>query len=117
MAGYGAQGPLFAANRDPLPSARTARCPVKEGLSGAHPLLGCGFQREEAAALKAVDGQAPFRQVRDLVGRVQAGCAIEVIEVDGNSYSVPWRLIGESVRVVGKPPAEAVTGEDYAAMA
>jgi hypothetical protein len=23
-----------------------------------------------------------------------------VVEVDGNSYSVPWRLIGESVQVV-----------------
>jgi hypothetical protein len=28
---------------------------------------------------------------------VQADC---VIEVDSNAYSVPWRLIGESVRVV-----------------
>ena len=38
-----------------------------------------------------------FGRVRDLVRRVQADCAIEL---DGNSYSVPWRLIGESVRVV-----------------
>ena len=29
--------------------------------------------------------------------KVQADC---VIEVDSNAYSVPWRLIGESVRVV-----------------
>ena len=29
--------------------------------------------------------------------RVQADCAIAV---DGNSYSVPWRLIGESVQVM-----------------
>ena len=28
--------------------------------------------------------------------KVQADCAIEV---DGNAYSVPWRLIGEKVRV------------------
>ena len=35
--------------------------------------------------------------LRTLVRRVQADCAIEV---DGNSYSVPWRLIGESVQVV-----------------
>jgi hypothetical protein len=35
------------------------------------------------------------------VRKVQADCAIEV---DGNAYSVPWRLIGESVRVV-------ITGE------
>jgi hypothetical protein len=33
--------------------------------------------------------------VRELVRRVQADCAIQI---DGNSYSVPWRLIGESVR-------------------
>jgi len=30
------------------------------------------------------------------VRKVQADCAIEV---DGNAYSVPWRLIGETVRV------------------
>jgi hypothetical protein len=35
--------------------------------------------------------------VRELIRRVQADCAIEV---DGNSYSVPWRLIGESVQVI-----------------
>jgi hypothetical protein len=35
--------------------------------------------------------------VRELTRRVQADCAIEV---DANSYSVPWRLIGESVQVV-----------------
>ena len=29
--------------------------------------------------------------------KVQADC---VIDVDSNAYSVPWRLIGESVRVV-----------------
>jgi hypothetical protein len=33
---------------------------------------------------------------RDLLRRVGADCAIEV---DGNAYSVPWRLIGERVRV------------------
>jgi hypothetical protein len=36
------------------------------------------------------------RQVRELVRQVQADCAIKV---DGNSYSVAWRLIGESVQV------------------
>jgi hypothetical protein len=34
---------------------------------------------------------------RELVRKVQADC---VIGVDGDAYSVPWRLIGESVRVV-----------------
>ena len=42
-------------------------------------------------------GRAPFGQLRDLVRRVQADCAIDL---DTNSYSVPWRLIGESVQVV-----------------
>jgi len=55
------------------------------------------FQREEASALRALDGRAPFRQVRDLVRRVQSDCCIEV---DTNAYSVPWRLIGEPVRAV-----------------
>jgi len=55
------------------------------------------FEREEAAALRPLDGRPPFRQRRELVRRVQTDCAVEV---DGNSYSVPWRLIGESVEVV-----------------
>jgi transposase len=55
------------------------------------------FRRDEAAALRSLDGRPPFRQVRDLVRRVQADCCVEV---DTNAYSVPWRLIGETVRVV-----------------
>ena len=63
------------------------------GTTGEAPLL--RFERDEGTALKPLDGRPPFRQVRDLVRRVQADCAIQI---DGNSYSVPWRLIGESVR-------------------
>jgi len=37
-----------------------------------------------------------FISARDLLRRVGADCAVEV---DGNAYSVPWRLIGERVRV------------------
>jgi len=55
------------------------------------------FEDAEAAALEPIDGRPPFRQVRELTRRVQADCAIEV---DANSYSLPWRLIGESVQVV-----------------
>src|SRR5258707_11294252 len=33
---------------------------------------------------------------RELVRKVQADC---VIEIDSNAYSVPWRLISETVRV------------------
>ena len=54
------------------------------------------FQRAEADALRPVAGIPPFVASRELVRKVQADCAIEV---DGNAYSVPWRLIGETVRV------------------
>jgi len=63
------------------------------GTTGEAPLL--RFERDEAAALQPLKGRPPFRQVRELLRRVQADC---VIQIDGNSYSVPWRLIGESVR-------------------
>ena len=54
------------------------------------------FERDEAAALRSPAGIPPFMTARDLLRRVGADCAIEV---DGNAYSVPWRLIGERVRV------------------
>jgi hypothetical protein len=65
------------------------------GTTGETPLM--RFERDEAGALERLAGRPPFRQRRELVRRVQADCAIEV---DGNSYSAPWRLIGESVQVV-----------------
>jgi transposase len=65
------------------------------GTTGEVPLA--RFQREEAAALAPLNGRPPFGQMRELVRRVQADCAIAV---DANSYSVPWRLIGESVQVM-----------------
>jgi transposase len=55
------------------------------------------FQRAEAGALRPITGIPPFAASRELVRKVQADCAIEV---DGNAYSVPWRLIGEKVRVI-----------------
>jgi hypothetical protein len=54
------------------------------------------FQRAEASALRPIAGIPPYAASRELVRKVQADCAIEV---DGNAYSVPWRLIGEKVRV------------------
>jgi transposase len=54
------------------------------------------FARDEAVALRSLTGISPFVTARDLLRRVGADCAIEV---DGNAYSVPWRLIGERVRV------------------
>jgi len=53
------------------------------------------FQRAEAKALKPIAGVAPFHATRELIRRVQSDCAVEI---DGNAYSVPWRLIGETVR-------------------
>ena len=64
------------------------------GTTGEPPLL--RFERDEAAALRPIAGRPPFRQIRELVRKVQADCAVEV---DTNAYSVPWRLIGESVQV------------------
>lgn len=54
------------------------------------------FQRVEAGTLRPIAGMPSFAATRELVRKVQADCAIEV---DGNAYSVPWRLIGETVRV------------------
>jgi hypothetical protein len=54
------------------------------------------FVRDEAKALQPIAGRPPFQQMRELIRRVQADCCVEV---DRNAYSVPWRLIGENVRV------------------
>jgi transposase len=64
------------------------------GTTGEPPIV--RFERDEAAALKPIAGRPPFRQIRELVRKVQADCAVEI---DTNAYSVPWRLIGESVQV------------------
>lgn len=64
------------------------------GTTGEPPLV--RFARAEAAALRPLAGRPPFRQIRELVRKVQADCAVEI---DTNAYSVPWRLIGESVQV------------------
>lgn len=54
------------------------------------------FARAEAVALRPIVGLSSFQALRELSRKVQADCAVEV---DGNAYSVPWRLIGEQVRV------------------
>jgi transposase len=55
------------------------------------------FARDEAARLKPIADRPPFRSCRVLERRVRNDCAVEV---DGNAYSVPWRLIGEIVEVI-----------------
>jgi transposase len=67
----------------------------EHGTTGEPPIE--RFARDEAAALRPLEGRPPFRQIRDLIRRVQSDCCVEV---DTNAYSVPWRLIGETVRVV-----------------
>ena len=54
------------------------------------------FRREEITALASLMGRPPFRQVREMVRRVQADGSVDL---DTNHYSVPWRLIGARVRV------------------
>ena len=54
------------------------------------------FERDEARALRPLGGTPPFTTARDLIRSVGADCAVAI---DGNAYSVPWRLIGERVRV------------------
>ena len=57
------------------------------------------FDRDEAAALRPLNGRPPFQQVRELVRVVGSECTIEL---DTNSYSVPWRLIGQRVAVIAR---------------
>jgi len=64
------------------------------GTTGEPPIV--RFRRDEAGKLKPLAGVPPFRAVRELVRVVQGDCCVEV---DANAYSVPWRLIGERVRV------------------
>ena len=64
------------------------------GTTGEAPIA--RFVREEAAALRPLDGRPPFDPMRELIRRVKTDATIEV---DTNSYSVPWRLIGETVAV------------------
>lgn len=64
------------------------------GTTGELPLVRFA---DEAGVLRPLGGRAPFGQLRDLIRKVQPDCAIDL---DTNSYSVPWRLVGETVQVV-----------------
>ena len=55
------------------------------------------LEREEAAALRPLNGCPPFRQLRELTPRVQNDACVDV---DTNHYSVPWKLIGAQVNVM-----------------
>lgn len=64
------------------------------GTTGQQPLE--RFQRAEAGALRPLGGRPPFQLVREVSRRVHPDSGVEL---DTNSYSVPWRLIGEAVTV------------------
>lgn len=65
------------------------------GTTGESPIA--RFERDERAVLRPLLAKAPFLQVRELSRRVHSDACIEL---DTNRYSVPWKLIGESVTVV-----------------
>jgi transposase len=69
--------------------------PRVHGTTGEPPLL--RFERNERSALKPLPDKAPFLQVREVSRRVHADACIEL---DTSRYSVPWKLIGETVTVV-----------------
>jgi transposase len=64
------------------------------GTTGESPME--RFERDERAALRPLVAKAPFLQVRELTRRVHSDACIEL---DTNRYTVPWKLIGESVTV------------------
>lgn len=64
------------------------------GTTGEAPME--RFTRDEAHRLKPLNDRPPFGTLRELTRVVGNDCAIEV---DTNSYSAPWRLIGERVAV------------------
>jgi hypothetical protein len=65
------------------------------GTTGELPIV--RFERAERQALKPLEAKAPFLQVRELARRVHSDACVEL---DTNRYSVPWRLIGESVTLI-----------------
>jgi len=64
------------------------------GTTGEPPIV--RFERDEVHRLKPLGGRPSFGSLRELDRLVGNDCAVEV---DTNSYSVPWRLIGERVAI------------------
>lgn len=65
------------------------------GTTGEPPLE--RFEREERAALRSIAGRPGFQPLRECVRRVHSDACVEI---ETNRYSVPWRIIGESVTVL-----------------
>jgi len=68
------------------------------GTTGEAPIA--RFERAEAHRLKPLSGRPSFGSLRELTRVVGNDCAVEI---DTNSYSVPWRLIGERVAGTAEP--------------
>jgi len=64
------------------------------GTTGEAPIR--RFERDEARALRPLNGRPPFRQLRELTRRVANDACVDI---DTNHYSVPWKLIGAEVTV------------------
>jgi transposase len=64
------------------------------GTTGETPLQ--RFTRDEATALSPLAARTSFQPMREWQRRVQVDCTIELHR---NWYSVPWRYLGETVRV------------------
>ena len=65
------------------------------GTTGEAPIA--RFHEKEAAALRPLEGRTSFQPVRECVRRVHSDACVEL---ETNRYSVPWRLIGETVTVL-----------------
>jgi transposase len=69
--------------------------PRVHGTTGEPPIE--RFRATEASALRPLEGRTTFQPIRECVRRVHADACIEL---ETNRYSVPWRLIGETVSVL-----------------
>jgi len=69
--------------------------PRMHGTTGEAPIA--RFREQEAAALRPLEGRTTFQPIRECVRRVHADACVEL---ETNRYSVPWRLIGETVTVL-----------------
>jgi transposase len=69
--------------------------PRVHGTTGEPPIE--RFLAKESSALRPLEGRTTFQPIRECVRRVHSDACIEL---ETNRYSVPWRLIGETVSVL-----------------
>jgi transposase len=70
------------------------------------------FVREQGA-LKSIGGRSPYVQAREFIRKVHSDLCIEV---DRNSYSVPWKYIGNevTVRIANRQVIISYSGKEIA---